>query len=67
MVMFDIPEEKRKIRDWLRKQLKLWGFIMIQQSVWFGKGKLTDNFKNHLELLGIKKNIKIFSAVKIKI
>lgn len=67
MIMFDIPEEKKNIRDWLRRQLISWDFIMIQKSVWFGRGKLTKDFKNHLELLGIKDNLKIFSATQIKV
>lgn len=67
MVMFDIPEEMRHVREWLRRQLILWGFVMIQKSVWFGKGSLTKDFKNHLEILGIKKCVKIFSATQIKV
>lgn len=64
IVMFDIPEDKKHIRDWLRRQLKVWDFVMIQRSVWFGKGALTNDFKNHIKLLGIKDNIKIFSATQ---
>jgi DNA-binding transcriptional regulator PaaX len=64
IVMFDIPEEKKDIRDWLRRQLKIWDFKMIQRSVWFGKGALTQDFRNHLKLLGIKDNVKIFSAIQ---
>lgn len=33
MVLFDIPEEKRKIRDALRKKLKNLGFLEFQKSV----------------------------------
>ena len=33
-VMFDIPEDKRKIRNLLRFHLKKIGFIQIQGSVW---------------------------------
>ena len=34
MVFFDIPENKRKYRDYLRKILKLVGFHEFQQSIW---------------------------------
>ncbi len=34
MVMFDIPEDKRKIRNILRFHLKKVGFLQIQGSVW---------------------------------
>ena len=33
IVLFDIPEEKRKIRDSLRKKLKNLGFLEFQKSV----------------------------------
>jgi DNA-binding transcriptional regulator PaaX len=33
IVLFDIPEEKRKIRDALRKKLKNLGFLEFQKSV----------------------------------
>jgi DNA-binding transcriptional regulator PaaX len=34
MVFFDIPEEKRRYRDYLRKVLKLVGFHEFQRSIW---------------------------------
>lgn len=34
MVFFDIPETKRKYRDYLRKVLKLVGFHEFQKSIW---------------------------------
>lgn len=34
MVMFDIPEDKRKLRNILRFHLKKVGFLQIQGSVW---------------------------------
>lgn len=60
LVLFDIPEKKRKIRNWLRLQLKLWNFQMIQQSAWLGDGPLPKEFLDHLKLLDIKECIKVF-------
>lgn len=60
LVLFDIPETKRKIRNWLRLQLKLWNFQMIQQSAWLGDGPLPKEFLDHLKLLDIKECIKVF-------
>ncbi len=60
MVLFDIPEKKRKIRGWLRLQLKLWDFRMLQQSVWLGKGPLPKEFTTRLQSLGINDCVKIF-------
>ena len=66
MVMFDIPEKKRKIRNWLRLQLKLWDFKMIQQSVWLGKGPLPKEFNERLDLFDISKCVKILKVQNIK-
>ncbi len=66
MVLFDIPERKRKTRNWLRLQLKLWDFEMLQQSVWLGKGPLPKEFTTRLNLLGIEKCVKIFKIQSIK-
>ncbi|KKP87553.1 MAG: hypothetical protein UR90_C0002G0020 [Parcubacteria group bacterium GW2011_GWC1_35_8] len=66
MVLFDIPEKKRKIRNWLRLQLKLWDFEMLQQSVWLGKGPLPKDFTIRLDLLGVGKCVKIFKIESIK-
>lgn len=38
LVSFDIPETKKKIRDWLRNQIKYWDFEMIHKSLWLGDG-----------------------------
>jgi hypothetical protein len=34
MILFDIPEQKRKERDLFRKQLKYLGYKKLQRSVW---------------------------------
>ncbi len=36
MVIFDIPEKRRRYRNWLRNELVGFGFELIQKSVWFG-------------------------------
>lgn len=63
LIAFDIPEIDRKIRDWLRNQLKIFGYKMLQQSLWRGPGPLPKIFKERLTNLGIKENVKIFTAV----
>lgn len=60
LVLFDIPETKRKIRNWLRLQLKLWNFQMIQQSAWLGDGPLPKEFTERLKLLDIKECVRVF-------
>lgn len=66
MVLFDIPEIKRKTRNWLRLQLKLWDFEMLQQSVWLGKGPLPKEFNSRLKLLDINEGVKIFKIQSVK-
>ena len=34
MVIFDIPEKKRKIRDLFRKNLLVLGYQRLQKSIW---------------------------------
>jgi phenylacetic acid degradation operon negative regulatory protein len=34
VVIFDVPKTKDKIRSELRRAMKLYGFVMLQQSVW---------------------------------
>lgn len=34
VIVFDIGEEKRKIRSVIRRQLTSWGFVRLQNSVW---------------------------------
>ncbi|OGI90468.1 hypothetical protein A2911_00690 [Candidatus Nomurabacteria bacterium RIFCSPLOWO2_01_FULL_40_15] len=67
MVLFDIPEKKRKIRNWLRSQLKFWEFEMIQQSVWLGKGPLPKEFRERLHFFGINKCVKTLKVQSTKI
>jgi len=59
--MFDIPEKERGARDWLRNQIKLWDFKMIQKSVWLGTGPVPKEFMERIKFLGLEKNIKIFN------
>src|SRR3989338_4928773 len=66
MVLFDIPEKKRNVRNWLRLQLKLWDFEMLQQSVWLGKGPLPKEFTDRLRLLDIYEGVKILKIQNVK-
>ena len=64
IVSFDIPERDRIIRNWLRDQIKIFGYKMLQQSLWIGPGPLPQSFMKRLEKLKIRKRVKIFSRVK---
>jgi phenylacetic acid degradation operon negative regulatory protein len=64
IISFDIPERDRAIRNWLRHQIKIYGFKKLQQSLWVGPGPLPKNFLLRLKELNIKNNIKIFKVLK---
>ena len=48
ILMYDIAEEKKKERDWLRRQLKNFKFIMIQRSEWVGPSQLPKEFIKYI-------------------
>jgi len=66
VLSFDIPEKDRHIRHWLRKQIKIFGYKMLQQSLWIGPSPLPASFLKRLENLDIRKNIKTFKITKTK-
>jgi len=64
IISFDIPEKDRRIRHWLRNQLKIFGYKMLQQSLWLGPSPLPLSFLKRLEDLKIRKNVKTFKITK---
>lgn len=54
IVVFDIPENKRVIRDILRNRLKIWGFKSWQKSVWASKKNITNKLRQLIKELGIE-------------
>lgn len=64
IIIFDIPEEERRKRAWLRSALKNLNFKMIQKSVWLGKVKLPREFIDDLERINILSYIEIFAITK---
>lgn len=63
IVLFDIPENKRRYRDYLRKILKEVGFHEFQKSIWaypfpvppfLKQLLLEENMKSHVKLLTTK-------------
>ncbi len=64
LLSFDIPEAKKKTRDWLRNQIRYWNFEMIHKSLWLGHGPLPKEFDERLKQLGIDKNVRIFKIIR---
>ncbi len=64
IVSFDIPENVRFKRDWLRSVLKNLGLRMLQKSVWIGKIKIPEELISDLRKYNILQFIEIFSVGK---
>lgn len=64
LILYDIPEDKKSQREWFRKELRKFHFIMIQRSVWVGPSPLSKEFLSYLKSVGLKDTIKIFKLSK---
>ena len=64
IVMYDIPHELKKERDWFRRHLKKFGYSMIQKSVWVGPSPLPVKFTAYLKRIGLQKEFKTFKLAK---
>ncbi|MBK5215655.1 MAG: CRISPR-associated endonuclease Cas2 [Candidatus Pacebacteria bacterium] len=60
LLLYDIPEDKKSERDWFRRTLIKFGFIMIQRSVWVGPSPLPKEFLDYVKLIGLKDSTKTF-------
>lgn len=64
IVVFDIPESAKAKRQWLRNNLALFGFTMLQRSVWIGDQQLPEQFIAQIHRLGLDKHVHIFAVAK---
>ena len=64
IVSYDIPEEYRRGRGWLRSVLKLMDYEMVHQSVWIGSKVLPEDFFEVIENEGLDAYVKIFEVTK---
>ncbi len=64
ILMYDVTEDKKKERDWFRRQLKNFGYIMIQRSVWVGPSPLPKEFLEYVKTIGLQDHLKTFKLAK---
>lgn len=64
IIIFDIPEEKRIIRNLFRRNLKKWGFKHLQKSVWISKKDVFKKLTDYIKDLGIEKWVIVIEADK---
>lgn len=62
IIAFDIPEEEKKSRYWLRSELVSLGFKMLQKSVWLGPAPLPKELLSHLKDIGVLSYLKFFEV-----
>ena len=65
IVIFDVPENKRKIRDIFRHQLKQLGFYELQHSVWVYPYKCTGEIQYLIDFFNASKYVHLIEATVI--
>ena len=64
LIIFDIPENIKHYRDWIRYQLVAMGFSMLQKSVWIGDYQIPSDFIHDLRELNLLRHIHILKVIK---
>lgn len=62
IVIFDIPETNKRIRQALRETLRVLEFRPLQKSVWISRKDVVKEFRNWVRELGLSKHILIFET-----
>lgn len=62
IVVFDIPEKQRVVRDLFRRRLKDWGFKSFQESVWVSKSNITEKLRKLIKKLGIEQWVAVVES-----
>jgi len=65
MIIFDIPEQRREARDYLRTKLKQLGFKKWQNSIWVTPYRISPALEEELYLLGQKFFVRLITIDKI--
>jgi DNA-binding transcriptional regulator PaaX len=65
LIIFDIPETQRPVRDYLRTKLKQLGFKKWQNSIWITPYKLPEDVVDELQVLSEKYFVRLITVAKI--
>jgi DNA-binding PadR family transcriptional regulator len=64
IITFDIPEQEKHKREWLRSVLVALDFKLLQKSVWIGKTQIPQDFLNDLKDQKMLNYVHIFKISK---
>ncbi len=64
LIIYDIPQDRTKERNWFRRALRKFNFVMIQRSVWVGPGPLPEDFLRYVKAIKLGENFKTFKLEK---
>lgn len=67
VVVFDIPEESKKIRNLLRRNLRVLGFVPWQKSVWISPLSHEDEVTRFLKENNLEKNVVVLKTRELLI
>lgn len=65
IVSFDIPEQKRVLRNLFRRNLKKWGFKYLHKSVWISKRNIYQKLTDYIKELKIEPWVTVIEADKV--
>lgn len=65
LIIFDIPEKQRKIRDHLRSRLIILGFKKWQSSIWVSPYTIPKEIEEELKQLSLKFFIRLIKTTEI--
>ncbi len=62
VIIWDIPEKKRSLRNLLRRKLKEWKFESLQKSVWVSKRNVTRQLRDLIIELGMERWVTVIES-----
>jgi len=65
VVIFDIPEKKKKLRDWIRDELYNLNYKLLQKSVFIGRYPLTKEIIKQITEFKLDKNVNYLLVDKV--
>jgi len=66
MVVFDIPENKRTLRNLFRETLQVLGFKFFQKSIWICPYDVLEKVQGSVQRYGLEKYVKIFLIEEVE-